>query len=435
MLVMKFGGTSVGDAACLRRVADIVIQTRNERPGPAPVVVVSAMCGVTDALIRIADQAKAPSPDYHADVYVTVGQLSKKHLYTLAESLDEGNNRDEILRNAAPAIRRILGIARRACFKLADPEYADHTAELRDQVAACGEKLSALLLAAILLQRGYASEAVFADDKLLITDTSFGAAQPLIDEAYPRLNSRLAPMAQSGAIPVVTGYIGSTAGGRTTTLGRGGSDYSASLVGAALSCSEIWIWTDVDGIMTADPKVVPAARPLDSISYSEAAQLSRFGAKVIHPRTVLPAVERNIPILIKNTFNTAFPGTAITAHSPVEDNGTMVKGITSITSRRLREALDDSSWLPDPVIEGHIGNNGYVAPADSAVITAVGVGLPQRGEVLEQLHDTLARHQIQILTLKRDPEQRNMAICFIVPQDQERAAVRTLHDVLIQSKV
>jgi aspartate kinase len=184
------------------------------------------------------------------------------------------------------------------------------TVRAMDAIASIGEQLSCPILAATLRQRGLRAQFVSATE-LVVTDDHFGAANPLMDKTRERVRERLLPLLDRGIIPVVTGYVGATAGGVTSTLGRGGSDYSAAILGASLEADEVWIWTDVDGILTADPKIVPQARVLDELTYMEAAELAYFGANVLHPKTIKPLAEKGIPLRILNSFNPTHPGTLI----------------------------------------------------------------------------------------------------------------------------
>ncbi len=198
----------------------------------------------------------------------------------------------------------------------------------KDRLVSFGERLSSVVVAAALAQRGVPAKAVPAD-RLIVTDSKFGSAAPLLDRTREMATATLTPLFESGVLPVVTGFFGADCNGITTTLGRGGSDYSASILGNALQADEVWIWTDVDGVLTADPRLVPNARTLEGVSYDEATELAYFGAKVIHPKTMHPASDAGIPIWIKNTFRPELPGTKI---GPESDSGTVAKAIASISN-------------------------------------------------------------------------------------------------------
>lgn len=295
MIVMKFGGTSVGDAKAISEVARIV----SGRLDRAPVVVVSAMARVTDALLRLARAAGRRQFD---EVASLVESLRDRHLSVAGELLSPA---------AAPARERITslfdeleGLARSIAT------LGELTPRSQDAIVSFGERLSSFVVAAALESRGVPAELVDSR-RFIITDGQFTAAAPDFQETARRARQELLPVIGRGGVPVAQGFIGATAEGVTTTIGRGGSDYSAALVGAALDVEAIEIWTDVDGLMTADPRVVPEARRIRVISFDEAAELSYFGAKVLHPNTVLPAIERGIPVHIYNTRNPGGEGTLI----------------------------------------------------------------------------------------------------------------------------
>jgi aspartate kinase len=325
---MKFGGSSVVDAAAVTRVAGIVAGERGR--GAAPIVVVSALGGVTDALLALAEHARkgeASSVDQGCDALVArhikeADLLGATRDVTLAGSI--GRHFDEL--------RASLGtIARRQ--RVEPPAL--------DQVAATGELVSSRIVAAALAAGGL--PAVWVDARaVIVTDSRHTSAAPLLDETREAAGHTLRPFLAAGQIPVLGGFVGRTRGGDTTTLGRGGSDYSASLVGAAIDASEIQIWTDVDGMLTADPRLVPETEVVRHLSYAEAAELAYFGAKVLHPATIFPAVSRNIPVRILNSRRPDAPGTLITAR-PAETGGRPFaalagkRGITviDITSSRM----------------------------------------------------------------------------------------------------
>ena len=301
MIVMKFGGTSVQDSAAIKQTVEIVAGKRDR----SPVVVVSAMAGVTDALLEIARSARERRFDDAASI---VDQLRERHLTTARELL--GGADEHSFYHVAQAIQESLkeldGLARSVAT------LGELTPRTQDAIVSFGERLSSPLVAAALGARGVAAELVDSRD-LIITDDRFTNAAPNFAESETRCRESLLPIINSGVVPVAQGFIGSTKDGITTTIGRGGSDYSASIIGAALGAEAIEIWTDVDGLMTADPRVVPNALRIRLISFAEASELSYFGAKVLHPSTVLPAVERGIQVHIYNTNNPACEGTLILA--------------------------------------------------------------------------------------------------------------------------
>ncbi|MGI6376712.1 MAG: aspartate kinase [Anaerolineae bacterium] len=299
MIVHKFGGTSLGNAERFGHVADLVTSS----PDPQRLVVVSAMSGTTNALINAARDAAAGS----AETYIIARQqLADKHLTCLEQLLPPGPERDHL----ADEINARLDDMERLCFAVAT--LGELTPRGHDAVASIGEELSSRLLAALFRARGIAAEQVSATE-LIVTDDHHGEARPDLAATRSRVRSRLAPLLEQGVIPVVTGYIGATPTGVTTTLGRGGSDYSAALLGVSLNAREVWVWSDVDGILTADPKLVPGAHRLPELSYAEAEELAYFGADVLHPKTVKPLAQAGVPLRILNSLNPTQAGTLISA--------------------------------------------------------------------------------------------------------------------------
>lgn len=299
-LLMKFGGTSVQDAAAIRRTARIV-QGRLDA-GRHPVVVVSALAKVTDQLLAAA--AAAGRGD-RAGALAISARLRNRHLDTAAELLPA----DRIVRMESSIQSHFEGLDEILRGLAAVGELTLRTSDL---VVSYGERISSSLVAESFAAEGIPTEHVDARECIL-TDAQHGKAAPDSELIRTRTRERLSPMIESGIIPVLGGFIGSTVEGATTTLGRGGSDFTASLLGGALDAEAIEIWTDVDGVMTADPRVCPDALRVKAISFEEAAELAYFGAKVLHPATILPAVAKNIPVLVLNSQNPSNEGTRITA--------------------------------------------------------------------------------------------------------------------------
>lgn len=315
-VIMKFGGTSVGNAQAIAQAADLVLQetSRWERM----VVVVSAMRGVTDALIEGArTAAQGDTQTYHG----VVSDLRVRHTLAVAELLTVPEHQTALLRTIEAFLDEF------AAFCDSIYVLGEVTPRAMDAISSLGERISARIMAAHLQEQGAGAVAVDATD-LIVTDRRFQQATPLMDATQQRTQERLFPLFEEGVIPVVTGFIGATEDGITTTLGRGGSDYSASILGAALDADEVWTWTDVDGVLTADPRIVSDARIIPELSYTEVGELAYFGAKVLHPKTIRPVVERGIPLWVKNTFNPSSPGTRIVAE-PTSTPGT-VKAVTAI---------------------------------------------------------------------------------------------------------
>lgn len=313
--VMKFGGTSVGDAECIRSAASIIARARGEGP---VVVVVSAMSGVTNRLVEAAHRSATGDKSVAASL---AEALRTQHATAVAALIVNDAKAAQLMAE----IEQIIGEARDYCSATA--LLRELTPRSMDALSSIGERLSARLVAGALKELGMQAVAIDAT-KLIVTTDEHGQAEPLMDLTRERAAKELNPLVAEGTVPVVTGFIGVTLEGALTTLGRGGSDYSATILGAALDAEDIIIWTDVDGVMTADPRLVPAARTLRQISYNEAAELAYFGAKVLHPKTLRPVAEAGTTVWIRNSFAPEKSGTKITPKG--NPTGSGVKAITAI---------------------------------------------------------------------------------------------------------
>jgi len=315
-LTMKFGGTSVGSPEALDRAANIVLE--QARQWERLVVVVSAMSGVTDALTHGALTAAAgDNRTYRA----LITDLRARHYEAVDALLDPNGERTRLLA-AVDGYLDEFDIFCRSVYTLGEV-----TPRAMAAITSLGERISARLLAALLRQRGTRSEGLDATE-LIVTDDTFQDAVPRMKATQKQVSARLIPLLEQGVVPVITGFVGATEEGVTTTLGRGGSDYSAAILGACLGADEVWTWTDVDGVMTANPRIVADARVIPVLSYNEIGELAYFGAKVLHPRTIRPIVERGIPLWVKNTFNPSAPGTRIVQNT--ENSVGKVKSVTAI---------------------------------------------------------------------------------------------------------
>ena len=381
LIVMKFGGTSVGSAERIGQAAQLAVDTANQ--GHQVVVVTSAMSKVTDSLIAAARQASTGRWDS------SIRQdLFDRH-NVVADALvgaDPSRHADVL-----DALQKRLDRFEKLCFGLS--MVHELTPRLLDAISGTGEMLAAPLVAAAIAARGKASQAVDATE-LIVTTDQYGGAEPLMDETRARTGARLKPAIARGEIPVVTGFIAATADGVMTTLGRGGSDYSASIVGAALDAAEVWIWTDVDGVMTANPSEVPEARTLAEISYSEASELAYYGAKVLHYKTILPAFRQRIPVRILNSFNPTHPGTRVT----VEGNPS-VQGVKAVTSIR-----------------------GVILVAIS------GTGMQGIPGIAAKTFEVVAAQQANVLMISQASSENN--ICFVLSAAEAPRVVTALRSAL-----
>ncbi|HEV2989189.1 MAG TPA: lysine-sensitive aspartokinase 3 [Candidatus Angelobacter sp.] len=305
MIVMKFGGTSVQDAQAIDRIADIV----RERLSEKPVVVVSALAKITDQLLAMASAAGAGDKVKALDLCQAARE---RHLTTASELLkgEALSQTQSQLEKDFDALEELLrGIV----------AVGELTPRTTDNIAGFGERVSSKIATAAFSLRDI--NACHVDSRqCIVTDNNFGKAVPHFEETNARLAERIRPFLDRGWVPVMGGFIGATREGVSTTLGRGGSDFSAAIVGAGMDAQRIEIWTDVDGMMTTDPNLCPQARRIKTISFEEAAELAYFGAKVLHPATLLPAIQKNIPVLILNSRNPSNEGTRITATAPKSKN-------------------------------------------------------------------------------------------------------------------
>ena len=320
LLVMKFGGTSMGSADRMKVAASICRQQASTRP---ILCVVSAMSKITDLLLDSLLKAEAGD---RADLETNLNTLRQRHTDACIELLPDVETRSAVLREVDLLLSEFDRIANGILM------LGERPPRSIDEAIAIGERLSALLLAAYLESQGVAASAINAS-KVVVTDAVFGNASPLMDLTRERCTTLLVPLLERGIMPIVTGFNGATTDGRPTTLGRGGSDFSASILASALDAAELWIWTDVDGIMSTDPRVVANARVLDEVTYNEAAELAYNGAKVLHPRTLAPLEEKKIPVWSKNSFNLSAPGTKIVPKLAIEPKG--ARAVTSMKNVAL----------------------------------------------------------------------------------------------------
>jgi aspartokinase/homoserine dehydrogenase 1 len=374
---MKFGGTSVGDAACIARTAQIVAAAAKQNPC---IAVVSAMSGVTNRLIAAAQKAATGDASEGAEL---VKILRAQHATALEILLKDPEARKRVMQK----LDAVLAEAKRLC---------DGTALLReltprtlDEVSSLGERLSAPLVAEAIKTLGLRSESVEATE-LIVTDAFHGGAEPRMELTRERAQARLCPLLAHGIVPVVTGFIGATIDGKLTTLGRGGSDYSATILGAAMDAAEVVIWTDVDGVLTADPRLVADARTIPVISYREAAELAYFGAKVLHPKTLNPVMEAAITVSIRNSFAPERPGTKITPEGRSIGGG--VKALTAIR--------------------------------DVALIAVGGPGIVGVPDVVGRTFSTTADLRANVLLISQSSSQND--ICFIVSAPDAARTVEAL---------
>ena len=447
--MLKFGGTSVADADAFERVATIV----RAHGGPRPVVVVSALAGVTDALLS--SVTAAAEGDVAQARRSVEGQLDRhREVARRLVSAEAAARFDDELERTRLEIAELLERL---------PSEPRGQPALRDEIASCGERLSASLLAATLAAAGLPTRHADAR-RCIVTDETHGQATPLVPETERRTRGELLPLLEGGLVPVLGGYIAAARRGRTTTLGRGGSDYTAALVGAALDAGEIQIWTDVSGVLTADPRVVPHARPIPRLSYAEAAELAYFGAKVLHPKTIQPAMDRRVPVRICNSRAPEDPGTVVTAQPDVwpetvkaiaHKTGITVLQITSTGMlgaygflRALFEVFDRHRTVVDvvttsevsvsltledvrslPQVLGELGPLGDVSVEPRrAIVCVVGEGLRTTPGIAARIFTTV--RDINVSLISQGASSVNLT--FVIEEDRVRDAVRRLHQTFFE---
>jgi len=381
--VMKFGGTSVGDASRIRNAAAIAAAASKDR---AVVVVVSAMSGVTNSLIAAAGKAASGN---EAVAETLADGLREKHHEAVGKLISDSEKRRELLAEIDALIERAANHCR-GCALL-----GELSPRALDVIAGTGERLTARMTAAVLREMGHPGAAFDAID-LIVTDEVYGGARPLAQPTRTRTQSALLPVLTNGAIPVVTGYIAATSKGIPTTLGRGGSDYSATILGAALDASEVVIWTDVNGVLTADPRMVPDAATLDEVSYIEAGELAFFGAKVLHPMTLRPVIESGIPVWIRNSFQPELPGTKIT-----------------------------QTVRPAP-----LGVKAVTATRDIAMIAVAGPGIIGVPDIASRIFAATASVRANIVMISQSSSQDS--ICIVVQASDAARTEKALREALYE---
>ncbi|MBX7250899.1 MAG: aspartate kinase [Candidatus Promineofilum sp.] len=467
-LVMKFGGTSVGSADAMRETADLILQARDTWGDVA--VIASAMGSkpvkVTDLLLQGAHTAYTGDGDTYRRL---ARQLRDIHYEAIDGLLSPEGERQVILAE----IERFIG--RYASLCGAVNVLGELTSRALDAISGMGEQMSVRILAAYLRELGYEAEAIDAT-ALIVTDQNFQNANPLPAETRAQTSARLGPLLERGAIPIVTGFIGATADGVTTTLGRGGSDFSAAILGQAVDADEVWIWTDVDGVMSADPRLVPGAVSIPTLTFREVSELAYYGAKVLHPKTMRPCVESGIPLRIKNTFNPTHPGTVIVDESPATNGAlkavTAIKGVTminvegkgmigvpGIAARTFGAVarLDVSVLLITQASSEQ--SISFIVPADSAaavgaeleaefaaelrrrdieriwvrdavaIVTIVGAGIQTTPGIAGRVFSALGDHHVNVIAIAQGSSE--CGISLVVAAEDVGRAVAHIHELIV----
>ena len=444
MIVIKFGGTSVGDAEAIGRAADIV-KGRLDRQ---PAVVVSALGGATNALLAIGEQS---AKGHLIGALRGVESLRDRHFQQCENLLGTTAEASEVAAEMSAIFDELASLAEALSV------LGHATPRSFDAIAAFGEQLSSSLVAAFFKQRGIAAEHVDARD-IFVTDDNFMSAEPQTDAIAEAARDIVQPLLQEGKVPVMGGFIGRTPAGITTTLGRGGSDYSASLLGAALHADAIEIWTDVDGMLTADPRVVKGSQLIQQIRFDEASELASFGAKVLHPNTIAPAVRLGIPVFIYNSRNPTGTGTRITFDAPrravsaiagksgitlvkvgaakmlfargflrrvfeiFEKNGISVD-VVATSEVSVSVTVDDNSGLESLVVD--LSALGDVSvERDRAIVAVVGAAISEDSAAMGRAIGALDGIRVHMMSLSAT----GINLTVIVDSDQLNPAMERLHD-------
>lgn len=444
-VIIKFGGTSVSTKSNIDRIISIVSSSRKNNP----IIVVSALSGVTDLLLSIALEANK------ASVKVTIEKLKDIHRKLIVECFQDQKARSDLFLKVDKLLLEVKRISTKKINRVSS-----------DLLVSYGEIMSSLIISEALRLAGIPSRQVIATD-VIVTDTNHKEAEFLIDETRKKATKKLIPIVRSGRVPVVTGFIGATIKGKTTTLGRGGSDYSAAIIGYSLSSSEIQIWTDVNGIYTTDPRLVKQASIIPEISYREASELAFFGAKVLHPRTIRPAVKARIPLRVLNTFNPESPGTLILekpknsatvtaisfkknitlvnmySTSMLFTKGFLVKLFEIYAKNKTSIDLVSASEVSISVTLDNDDNLGKVVgelraftsvtyTKNVSIVSVIGDKITSSTNVIRTIFDLLDRKRINVKMISLGATDINVSL--VISSDRLEEAVKVLHKGLLEKK-
>jgi len=466
LVVMKFGGTSVGSAEQIRQSAKIVQQ--HAQTGAPVVVVVSALSRVTDLILGVLNSARNGDGK---QMEAGLAQLQKRHEQVVAD-LFRGEAKKKVATQVQSTLNRLQELSSALLL------LGSATPQVLDMALPLGEQMSAHIFAACLNELG--AKGVFVDSASVVaTDDKFGDATPDMDKTRTQSQEKLQPLLKRSEIPVVMGYSGATPTGQVSTLGRGGSDYSGTILGAAMDAHEVWIWTDVDGVLTADPRVCQNAVTLPEITFAEAIELSYYGAKVIHRKAIWPAMDRGIPVWIKNSFKPEVPGTKIVEQLP--ESTRPVKAVTAVTQAslvtlttrrdvhfaeifgrlflRLGHEHVDVLFSTQSSSEDSLGlvlreadtervvhavqrlfrtelKHGILNPVavhrDIAVIAVLGSGMKGTCGILGRLFSVVARNNVSVIAVAQGASELN--ICFAVTNSRVDDVVRAVHQEFLSAK-
>jgi aspartate kinase len=463
---MKFGGTSVGSTEAIQQMVAIIQDYLKQ--GDEVVAVVSAMSGVTDLLLKSARAAV----DGDKWTYMSVNEdIREKHYEVINRLMQPSTARDDILSEIDALLKAHLELCEAINI------LSEATPRILDSIVSFGERLSSRIIVAVMQEQGINAKQYDSSD-LIVTDNGHQDAEPLWEMTETRITNRLLPDVKSGITPVITGFIGATPDGAITTLGRGGSDFSAAIMAAYVNSDELIIWTDVDGVMTTDPRIDKRAKVLPYVSYTEIGELAFYGAKVLHPKTVQPIINRNIPMRVRNTFNPSHAGTLVGAE--MQPTETVIKAVTSIKNvsmltvsgkgmlgvpgiagrtfsasagaganiLMISQSSSEQSFcftVVDPIashvknaVEQELEREIYQQDVDSVdilsdivIITVVGAGMRGTPGVAGRVFALLGEHRVNVLAIAQGSSE--CSISFIINESDLQKAVTELHTLAIET--
>lgn len=458
-LVMKFGGSSVADAVSIKHVAKIIADYAEKN---RIVVVVSALKSVTNQLIESSEKARSGN---RKAVKELIRKLKNRHLTTTREAVENSTARKKAEKTTNKLIRELDRTLTGIIY------LGELTPKSRDHVLSFGEQLSAPIMWGALRSLGLKTQHFTGKEAGIITDSNFGEAVPLLDVTKKQVKTKLNPLLAKEVTPVITGFIAATQDGTTTTIGRGGSDYTATIVAASIGADEVWIWTDVDGLMTTDPKIIPKAKTIPEVSFAEAIEMAVLGAKFMHPRALEPTMEADIPVRIRNTFNPENPGTLIVKEQKIKPrdivkalnivkNAAMItvggagmvgtpgtaakvfdalgrKGInilmisqsvseTNISLIIKRRQLKKAVAALETALLGKGTVREITAEGDVCIIAAVGAGMKGAPGVAAKIFDAVARRGVNIRMIAQGSSELNISL--VVKEAQSLEAAKALHE-------
>jgi aspartate kinase len=458
---MKFGGSLLASSRGIRRVGDLVERTRRE--GHEIVVVVSALGDVTDVLLHAANEARGWN---QREILEAIDELRRIHRAAIEQSSMRGDRKTEVLQGVEVSLEKLretlLGIS---MLKELSPRS-------RDLVVSFGERMSAPIVSAEVRSRGMESSSLTGGEAGIVTDDTFGEAAPIQGVTIRSVRKRLLPMLRGGGVPVVTGFVARSKSGETTTLGRGGSDYTATLIASSIDADEVWIWTDVSGILTADPRVVKEAATVRQLSYAEAEELAFFGAKNMHPLALGPARTGGIPVRIKNGFRPELPGTLITKEQTKSRGvvkavavvrnvglltvagetlqgkpGVAARVFSALASNRVNVLMISQSVseanisiivkrsslkLAQRALSRELKNQGIAVEGDPAVSVVAAVGAGMRGErgVAAKIFGAVAARGINVRMIAQGSSELNVS--FVIDERNADDTARAVHSLVVK---